>query len=136
MGPRPGIVARRRASGSAFWAATMRFVTDLDPFAQIAELVGQQVERRPGGFGRLPRRLEQPIEIVDALRHDDPELGQMRADRVHGLGLLPDEEVPALWSRSAACRSADFTGTNRIVGRVTASQIASASAASVFPRFT
>jgi hypothetical protein len=30
----------------------------------------------------------------------------------------------------------DFTGTNRMVGRVTASQAASASAASVFPRFT
>ncbi len=37
---------------------------------------------------------------------------------------------------SAACCSGDFTGTNRIVGRLTASQTASASAASVFPRFT
>jgi hypothetical protein len=31
----------------------------------------------------------------DARRwRDDPELGQMRADRVHGLGLLTDEEIP------------------------------------------
>jgi hypothetical protein len=37
---------------------------------------------------------------------------------------------------SAACCSGDFTGTNRIVGRVTASQTASASAASVLLRFT
>ena len=41
-----------------------------------------------------------------------------------------------LWSISTACCSTLFTATNRIVGRVTASQIASASAASVFPRFT
>ena len=36
----------------------------------------------------------------------------------------------------AACCSRDLIGTNRIVGRVTASQIASASAASVLPRLT
>ncbi|MND65930.1 hypothetical protein D3C80_573150 [compost metagenome] len=34
------------------------------------------------------------------------------------------------------CCSGDFTGTKRIVGRVTASQIASASAMSFFWRFT
>ncbi len=34
------------------------------------------------------------------------------------------------------CCSGDFTGTNRIVGRVTASQIASTSAMSFFWRFT
>nr|WP_018061647.1 hypothetical protein [Caulobacter sp. UNC279MFTsu5.1] len=33
------------------------------------------------------------------------------------------------------CCSGDFTGTNRIVGRVTASQMASASAMSIFWRF-
>ena len=39
-------------------------------------------------------------------------------------------------SESAACCSGDLIATNRIVGRVTASQIASASLASVFPRLT
>lgn len=34
------------------------------------------------------------------------------------------------------CCSGDFTGTKRMVGRVTASQIASASAMSFFCRFT
>ncbi|MNE05340.1 hypothetical protein D3C80_978980 [compost metagenome] len=34
------------------------------------------------------------------------------------------------------CCSGDFTGTKRMVGRVTASQIASASAMSFFWRFT
>jgi hypothetical protein len=44
-----------------------------------------------------------------------------------------------LWSSGAACRSAGFAGTKRVVGRATASQIApasAASAASVLPRFT
>jgi hypothetical protein len=41
-----------------------------------------------------------------------------------------------LCSISTACCSGVFTATNRIVGRVTASQIGSASDASVFPRFT
>jgi hypothetical protein len=36
----------------------------------------------------------------------------------------------------AACRSFDFNGTNRMLGRVTASHSASASAASFLPRFT
>jgi len=36
----------------------------------------------------------------------------------------------------AACCSGGFTGTKRIAGRVTASQIASAALASVLPRFT
>jgi hypothetical protein len=40
------------------------------------------------------------------------------------------------WSDKAACCSADFTATKRMVGRVTASQIASASTASFLPRFT
>ena len=39
-------------------------------------------------------RFQQPIDVVDALGNDDAELGQMGADRVHGLGLLADEEVP------------------------------------------
>ena len=38
--------------------------------------------------------------------------------------------------RALACCSSLFTGTNRIVGRCAASQIASASAASFFCRFT
>jgi len=39
-------------------------------------------------------------------------------------------------SMQAAWRSRDLTGTNRMVGLVTASQSASASAASFLPRFT
>src|SRR5215211_7515680 len=39
-------------------------------------------------------------------------------------------------SANAACCSTDLIGTKRMVGRVTASQIASASPASVLPRFT
>jgi hypothetical protein len=42
----------------------------LDRVAQVAEPVGQKVERRPGGFGRLRRGLEQTVDVVDALAKD------------------------------------------------------------------
>ena len=89
-----------------------------------------------------------------------PELAEMRADRIYGLGPLSNEKVPCLvikkrrlpfhrlhrheahrrphhparWAFSAFIRS---TGSNdHCVTGSKASQIASASAASVFPRFT
>jgi hypothetical protein len=42
----------------------------LDRVAQVAEPVAQKVERRPGGFGRLRRGLEQTVDVVDALAND------------------------------------------------------------------
>lgn len=66
----------------------------------------------------------------------DPVFRQMTTKRVDQHGTLPDHGSATLVNISTACCSTDFTATKRIVGRVTASQIASASAASVFPRFT
>ena len=66
---------------------------------------------------------------------DHPELGQVAAERVDGLGALANQQVPrakhdgcGLWLRLEA--------TKRIVGRWAASQIASASAMSFFCRLT
>lgn len=39
---------------------------------------------------------EQAVCIVDAPSMDEPELGQVSADRVHQLGLLANREIPAL----------------------------------------
>ena len=67
-------------------------------------------------------------------RHE-AELGQAAAHRVDQLGGVAGPGEP--WSRSmvAACCSAVLTGTKRMVGRTTASPIASASAASfLLPR--
>lgn len=68
----------------------------LEPLFRAGQLTGQQVERRARGLGHIPSRLEQPIEVVGALRYDDPGLGKVRADRVHGLGPLAHDEVPRL----------------------------------------
>ena len=96
--------------------------------------------------GRVIRHIED-LAVGDLARHGDgtlepardadPELGKQSADHVHQLRALFDQQLArAVQSQRAACCSRDFTATNRMVGRVTASQIASASLASVLPRFT
>ena len=91
-----------------------------DAGADVAELRGEEVQRGPGGLGNLLCRGLQPADILDALGHHawrgvracphetlrwrvsteprpaGPELGQMCADRVHGLGLLADQEPAGL----------------------------------------
>ena len=73
---RPGDGSRReRAEPGETAGERVGFLGDLDalrhrldPVPQVAELVGQKVEGRPGGFGRLRRRLEQPV----VRRENDP----------------------------------------------------------------
>jgi len=72
------------------------------------------------------------FDTMDALRRHDPELSQVRAQRGRQHRALTHEQLAHAVNMSIACWSADFTATKRIVGRVTASAIASASAASVF----
>jgi hypothetical protein len=76
------------------------------------------------------------LDAVNALRRDDPELSQVRPYRIREHRALPHEQLARSWSINIAWLSADLTGTNRMVGRVTASAIASASAASVLLRLT
>jgi hypothetical protein len=109
----------------------------VDFLLRFTQLVGEHVDGRLRRSWQLVRRREQAFDIVDALGHDDAELREMCARIVFTIWVRwRTRKSRVLWSRSAACRSADFTGTNRMVGRVTASQIASVSAASVLPRFT
>lgn len=49
-----------------------------DPGAGVAELPGEEVQRGPCRLGRLRRRGQQAVDVVNALRLDDPELAQMR----------------------------------------------------------
>ena len=115
----------------------------LDPGLCVAQLAGQSVQRRAGPSVSVAGSIEKAIDVMEALRHvvrharlrcDDPELSQMRPDRVCDLRPLSNQEVPCLVIERPACRSADFTGTKHIVGRVTASHIACTSTASVLPR--
>jgi len=67
---------------------------------------------------------------------DEARFTHMPAQGIDRPGSSPTSSVRTRNTIIAACCSADLTGTTRIVGRVTASQIASASAASVLPRLT
>jgi hypothetical protein len=58
-------------------------------------------------------------------RRHNPELGEVRSNRVNDSGLLTDEQMTGV-----------LVGTNRMLARVTASQMASASAMSFFCRLT
>jgi hypothetical protein len=70
------------------------------------------------------------------LRRDDAELGHMRTQRVDQHRALPDQQWPSAMQHQHGLLLGVFTGTKRIDGRVTASQIASASAASFLLRLT
>jgi len=86
-----------------------------------------------GGFRYGSHQLLQ--SLVPLLGHK-PEFGQVGAHRVDELRALAHQEVPRRCSISALCCATLLIGTKRIVGRVTASRIAAASAASFLPRLT
>jgi hypothetical protein len=60
----------------------------------------------------------------------------MAAQCIDNLGALAHQKIAGSKTIAAACDASLFTCTKRIVGRCDASQIASASAASFFCRFT
>ena len=79
---------------------------------------------------------DQRAGVRDALGYDVAILGQMSAQSVDALRALMHQQVPRRNTTALACCASLLTGTNRMLGRVAASQIASASAASFFCRFT
>src|SRR5271166_5161858 len=77
---------------------------------------------------------EQRSEVSPPLGGGQAELARIATDRVAQLRALRISRSRTPTSIKAACCSAVFTGTKRIVGRLIASQSASASAASFLPR--
>jgi hypothetical protein len=78
--------------------------------------------------------IEQLLDAIAPNWCHDAKLGQTSADRIDDRILLAREEVRVRWSIRQLCSDV-LASTNRIFGRTTASQIASASAASFFCRF-
>ena len=72
--------------------------------------------------------LQQPLQPIAADACDNTEFGQMGPERIDQRGALADEQVAGPCSIRTDCCSGVLISTNRMVGRVTASQIASASA--------
>ena len=99
----------------------------------------------PGGLSRggaylgvlHPDLLRQKIDdAVDVLGGDDTHFGQVPRKAFTSAFRCPTSSSRERCNRSAVCCSGVLIGTARMSGRVTASQIASASAASVLPRLT
>ena len=87
VGPRPRIVGRRVCPTFAVPAALGR---GLYPLAQVKGSFAAQIARRPHRFGPLCGGHAKLVDSVDILCHHNPKRGQMHADRVHRLALLPD----------------------------------------------
>ena len=75
----------------------------------------------------------QPKRSLQTFGNIDTELGQQAADHVHQLRTLLDQKIAGAVKRQGRLLLAKLITTKRIVGRVTASQIASASTASFLP---
>jgi hypothetical protein len=84
----------------------------------------------------LGDHLEQGLNTVAADPGDDAELGRMGTDRVDQRGVLTDEQLPRPVQHQHRLLVHCLDRHKRIVDLVTASQIASVSAASFLLRLT
>src|SRR4051794_35101349 len=104
---------------------------------QLCIFLGQSREQLPSQGGQAlidADTLKQRIEMNLSLGSYEAEFACIAADSIAQLGAIADQPVTDADQHKAACCSAVFTGTKRIVGRLIASQSASASAASFLPR--
>lgn len=115
-------------------------VQAFDLAGERPQLSGNTVEPRPC-MSRKPvlffaQCLQRSRDAARSPARHDPVLSQVTAKRVISMVRCLTIRSRLLLSISTACCSTVFTATKRNISRVTASQIASASAASVFLRFT
>jgi hypothetical protein len=107
--------------------------------SHLVELSGEELDDLPRQFRHAPILLharQEAWHVPGPLGLDEPELGQVPAHGVDQLVRCRTSSSHARCIINADCCCSVLTGTTRMDGRVTASQIAAASAASFLPRFT
>jgi hypothetical protein len=85
---------------------------------------------------RVGNNVQQFRDPFTSDRRDNAELGEVRPDRINHRDLLANEQMARAVKHQATLLLRRLVGTNRMLARVTASQIASASAISFFCRLT
>src|ERR1700704_2830981 len=90
--------------------------------------------RRHPFVARVGNNMQQFGDSFSPDRRDNAELGKVSPDRVNHRGLLADEQMACAVKHQAALLLGRLGCTKRMLARVTASQIASASAMSFFCR--
>jgi hypothetical protein len=85
---------------------------------------------------RVDNNVQQFRDPFTPYRRDNAELGEMRPDRINHRDLLADEQMARAVKHQATLLLRRLCWHETHVGRVTASQIASASAMSFFCRLT
>ncbi|RWA51873.1 hypothetical protein AU476_20120 [Cupriavidus sp. UYMSc13B] len=98
------------------------------------EVLEQTVDKPAECAGQIVRRIldqnrHTQGDIGNALWHNETVLNQQATDLVGLSGASLYEAWRTRWSERTVCCSMFLIGTNRIVGRVTASQVACASVA-------
>src|SRR5215472_6387605 len=134
IGPTPGMVASRRLTSFARCQAisspsttATRAATSRSWSARTAACVG--LTPAPS----LRRRAAQaPVDVAHPLAHDHAEFSEVRSNGADQAAALSDQKVAGSVEQENGLLVGPLTGTNRMVGRCTALQIASASAASFF----
>ena len=108
---------------------------------QCQQLSPKSSHTGPGYLGEpgvvdIDDDFEQLLDASAPDRCDDSELGKVRPDGIDDGRLLANEQMSRAMEAQAALLLGRLVGTKRMFRRVTASQIASASAASFFCRLT
>jgi len=105
---------------------------------QLLDLHQDQFGAGPGRLRKF-RALGEGLELrnaPDSFGSDQTKLGKLPRDELTSMVRWRTNRSRVRCSIRIDCCSALLTGTNRIVGLVTASQIASASTSSFLPRLT
>jgi len=107
--------------------------------AQSLKLTSQHADhlacqRRHAFLAR--QALQQLVHLLGTLGHGEAELRRVAADRVDQHRALLDQQVTHSEHRQRRLLLGRLDGTNRMLGRLIASQIASASILSFLPRLT
>ena len=110
-----------------------------DPIVEVTQAIHVDLRPRPRRLGQIPvgrpNHFDQAAGIPRPLG-DLPELGRVAPQGVDRLRALSDQQLAHAEPRRSPLLLLALTGTNRMLGRCAASQMASASAASFFWRRT
>lgn len=112
-----------------------------DPFIEAAPFSAQILDQNPHpqrqtGFALVGGDRKRGLQLVPAMCDDDAALQQQRAQTVDQCGALCHQRERARCKDWMSDCASLLTGTKRIVGRVAASAIASASWSSFLLAFT
>jgi hypothetical protein len=134
IGPMPGMVATRRLMSLGRCDATMRLQL-LNPSAQLAKLVDESIQHPARRLGqvlqRFVQRFNSSLDTTGPFAAMIPNSARWPRRPLINIVRCRTSKSRVLYNIKAPCWSTVLIATKRVIGQVTAAQIASASTASV-----